>query len=124
MAIAGFSGLALIYGGILILSLHRSSLISAPFSSRVLRFYGRISYGVYLWHYLLALYSESLSGWVRSVLHQPTMASLLSFSLTLLLITLIAQVSYRYLERPFLLLKRRFEPAPSASSSGVSAYSP
>lgn len=70
----------------------------------VLRYARRISYGVYLWHYLLALYSESLSGWVRSVLHQPTMASLLSFGLTLLLITLIAQVSYRYLERPFLLL--------------------
>jgi peptidoglycan/LPS O-acetylase OafA/YrhL len=57
---------------------------------RPLRYFGRVSYGVYLWH--LPLYA--MLGWKLGIL--VTLA--------------VAALSYRYVEQPFLRRKRRAAP--------------
>ncbi len=66
---------------------------------------GRVSYGLYVYHYplIMLVYLElprMLSGWGLRIA-QP----LVAFVLTLL----VASVSYRYLENPFLRMKDRFQ---------------
>lgn len=60
---------------------------------------GVVSYGMYLYHMMVIAFLSLFS------LHR----ELLSFILVLLLTTLVAEISYRYFELPFLNIKRRFE---------------
>jgi peptidoglycan/LPS O-acetylase OafA/YrhL len=82
----------------------RSRLASSP----TLLYLGKISYGLYVYHLL--------AGWIAS--HLLNMASSafrggMRFLLALGITILLAAVSYRYLEAPFLTLKRRFTYVPS-----------
>ena len=67
-----------------------------------LRWVGRRAYGVYLYHLpvvmVLGFQVDALPGWARAPL---------ACGVTLAL----AALSYQWIERPFLLLKRRFRPA-------------
>ena len=67
---------------------------------------GRISYGLYLIHF-------TVIGWFSS-LWWPW-----SFVLSLAVSVLLAEASYRFLERPFLRLKERFTPASEEASSNA-----
>jgi peptidoglycan/LPS O-acetylase OafA/YrhL len=84
----------------LILSLtgRPASLVSKLFSIAPIVAIGRVSYGIYLWHWPLLLEA-------RYLLPDSRMAALLA---TLASIP-IAFASYNFLEKPFLRLKRRFE---------------
>lgn len=106
---AGYSMLALLSGVVLVLSFYPTTIVHRVCNWKVLRFYGKYSYGVYLWHYLFSAQFGMLRNWVQ--LHAPVsfVASLFSFGLILLCSTLVAAASYRLIERPFLQLKRRFE---------------
>lgn len=72
----------------------RPRLLRAP----VLLYLGKISYGLYVFHQLAIFCGPQI------VMHQPGFRILSSFVLTVLL----AMLSYRYLESPFLRLKDRF----------------
>jgi peptidoglycan/LPS O-acetylase OafA/YrhL len=72
---------------------------SRIFRSNWLRFFGKISYGLYLWQQFF-LVSKG-PGW----------GSLREFPLNVAIPILIAVTSYRFLESPFLRWKRRYEPA-------------
>lgn len=80
------------------------ALLQPPFSWLV--YLGRISYGLYVFHLLaLALVAKLLIvEWGVPLNFEARV--LVSFSLTVLL----AVISYRWLEQPFLLLKKRFSP--------------
>lgn len=80
------------------------------FSSRTLRECGRVSYGMYLFHwplYVLAMptlkrWNETLSPWSATALH------LALVPLGSLVVFLLARASYRFFEAPILSLKARF----------------
>ena len=72
---------------------------SLPF----LRYLGRISYGLYVFHRLCYVIAESAFGSTRGLAHYFVIV-LTAFGLTLIL----AATSYRFFERPFLRLKERF----------------
>jgi peptidoglycan/LPS O-acetylase OafA/YrhL len=73
---------------------------------------GRISYGLYLWHFPIYL-------WTRDALEKGWLVTLVGLPLTFLL----AAASFRYVEQPFLRYKKRFErrsrAAPEASGDAV-----
>jgi peptidoglycan/LPS O-acetylase OafA/YrhL len=77
---------------------------SGLLSRKPLTYLGKISYGLYALHggalWIVGLVSTSLPFAVR-------------FALSLALSVALASVSYRYLERPFLLVKQRFTVVPS-----------
>ncbi len=71
---------------------------------RVLRYLGKISYGLYAYHYLcLMVVGKAIA---RVLLTGTSLTTaLIAFPLTIA----IAAISYRYIETPFLLMKERFE---------------
>jgi peptidoglycan/LPS O-acetylase OafA/YrhL len=74
---------------------------------RWLRDLGRISYGVYLWHYPVTLAAErGLASWTP----------IERFPLVAVISIGVAAVSFRYVESPFLRLKDRFEPTVQADT--------
>ncbi len=78
------------------------------FNTRILRFLGKISYGLYIIHFpiFLLLYSRIVN-WGIANLHWKGLAMELSASLTCLLIALLLSVlSFRYYESFFLRLRR------------------
>lgn len=108
-------GLSLInlYGAtLLICALKPGSLTFRCLNLRPLRFLGRISYGAYILHDLPhPLYFGLVT---RLLAHRPPDANLterLTMLLALVCTILLASLSYRYFETPFLNLKERWAPS-------------
>lgn len=112
LAIVGYTTFAFLWGLLVNEALdNRSPLLHRVLGNRLLRFFGTISYGLYIFHWpLYVLFRRSLQQWSEDrwpALPGPLVASLLT---TLLAIGL-AWFSYRFFETPFLRLKRHFAPA-------------
>jgi peptidoglycan/LPS O-acetylase OafA/YrhL len=98
-------GMACIIAG----SLESGSLLYRFLASPVARWTGRLSYSLYLWHYLLfyAIANEF------SFISQPNRV-LIGWPLAFA----VACLSYYLVEMPFLRLKRRFEPVERRPTTG------
>lgn len=105
----GYSALAVFYASLLTLGLHENTFVARFLSLGVLRFYGRYSYGLYLWHYIFSVQVHHFIDWTATVVPTPAAASLLSFIVVLLGATAVAVLSFRFIEAPFLQLKHRYE---------------
>jgi peptidoglycan/LPS O-acetylase OafA/YrhL len=108
----GFSLLAIVAACLIGLALIPGSLVNRVGNNAVLRFYGRYSYGLYVWHYLCRPLCQRWIVAVRSTVHQDAVAGLISLVTLLGLFTTIAVISFRWFEAPFLALKNRFVPGP------------
>jgi peptidoglycan/LPS O-acetylase OafA/YrhL len=98
----------------------RPPVLAPLLELRPMVYIGRISYGLYLWHFpiYIILRSEVESGLIVALV-----GLLLTFA--------VAALSYRYVEQPFLRLKKRFDaptrpspvrpPRPAAASPATSA---
>ncbi len=82
----------------IILNLIGGGFLSRLFENRFLIYTGRISYGLYLWHYPVFRY-------LRAAYH---MNAKLIFVLGGIIAYCLAVISFTVVERPFLRLKRRF----------------
>jgi peptidoglycan/LPS O-acetylase OafA/YrhL len=104
-------GLTLIdlYAALVILTaIQPESLLFRPLSRAPLRWLGRISYGAYVFHDAPhALYSRFAASIAPN--HTTSATTLIALVCTLVL----ASLSYRFFESPFLRLKSRFSPHPS-----------
>lgn len=83
------------------------------FIPRPLIYLGRISYGLYVFHYLCRDMAVALlSGWTRSGIWngrlQVALHNVAVLAISLLFTITLAALSYRFLERPFLRLKEKF----------------
>lgn len=91
---------------------NRSSVLTKILESRWLVGIGRVSYGMYIFHwavyvYVFARFLPAHSTWMKLVLFIPYAA----------LVYLIARLSYHFYEAPFLKLKDRF--FPKRGESGI-----
>ncbi|SDD63580.1 acyltransferase family protein [Niabella drilacis] len=110
------SGWACILLGALLMFL---SMLGTPgkYLPKPVIFLGRISYGLYMFHnlfyYLIYhLYKDQLTLFA-TWLHLPEQKNNIGFVLAFIGTVVTAMLSYRFLERPFLHLKRRFTVIPS-----------
>lgn len=117
---------ALFFGAVTLLSLRPSSeLIPRAFRSRALRFFGKYSYGLYVYHGLLTWYFDEAAVEARldALLgnHWLTIAAKAAIGVSLS--TVVAVLSYELFEKRFLSLKRFFEarqaPQRAAPTAGV-----
>ena len=108
----GMTLVDLLAGALILLSLSPGSVLYRVFTLRPLRWLGRISYGAYIFHDMPHLMYVRAAIWVGASvpfvnLHVRSSAALLALPCTLLLATL----SFRYFESPFLRLKERLAPS-------------
>ena len=109
-------GWALVLAGTVLLFL---SLLGAQerYLPAPIVYLGRISYGLYLFHELVYyLIFHTWKAWLASLsemLHVASWRGGLGTALAFCLTVLMAHLSYRFYERPFLQLKRRFTFVPS-----------
>ncbi len=82
--------------------------MTALFDKLLLRFFGRYSYGLYLFHGLYFVYLRHLSGRLEHLLHSGLLAQLLIAVFGFLFSIALAVLSYHFFEAPILCLKRRF----------------
>jgi peptidoglycan/LPS O-acetylase OafA/YrhL len=104
----GYSVFAGLYVSILGLALVPGSLVDRVGTIRVLRFYGRYSYGFYIWHELPAPVTYVWRAWFLRSIRPFSLAQMVYEMAMLALFTGAAVLSYHLLERPFLRLKSHF----------------
>lgn len=111
------AGWAIVLAGTLLVFL---SLLGTPsrYLPPVVIYLGRISYGLYLFHemvyFLIFQTGKTQLTRVCEALHLVAWRGGVGTAATFLLTILLAHISYRFYERPFLRLKRRYTYVPSA----------
>jgi peptidoglycan/LPS O-acetylase OafA/YrhL len=113
---AAVTAFALLAGGLIAASHYRRPLLHKFLTTRPLLLMGKLSYGMYVYHLVIyfamaSFYRHILEG--RLHLGQSIPLAIVFLALTICLTTAIAMFSFRYIETPFLKLKRFF-PSPAA----------
>ena len=108
----GMTVVDLLSAVLILLSLQRGTVLYRVLTIRPLRWLGRISYGAYVFHDLPHMLYVRLAIWVGALIpfvgiHVRSSAALIALPCTLLL----ASLSFRYFESPFLRLKERLAPS-------------
>lgn len=109
LALAGYTTFAMIFGLLVNQAVTRETkLINLLLNIRLLKFFGRISYGFYMFHWpVYLLLSPYLYSWAKEFTGGWTTQFIASLLSTLAAIT-ISCLSFNYFERRFLKLKNRF----------------
>ncbi len=106
LAIAGYTTFAMMFGLLVNEAVTgETKIITRVFTMPVLRFFGKISYGFYIFHWPVYLL---LTPWLYSHVSKYLSGNLLSFLVSLLatiVAVFISWISYRYYESHFLKLK-------------------
>lgn len=127
MASVGYTLIAVLSACILSLSLIPGTLTQRVGSNALLRFFGRYSYGLYIWHYLPLKIFTPWDESFRHVIHPVILADIVYALAMLALFTIWALVSYHGFEAFFLKMKSRFvasqvmAPRETGSQSEVTA---
>ena len=116
--------LAVFFSGLLLCALHNGSVWQRAACVSPLRFFGKYSYGLYLFHYTIVSALSPLRPVIAVRLHSKLLGVLLPGTAALVLSIGAAWLSFRYFESPFLRLKRRFERAPGPVSEPDAAPLP
>ena len=104
----GFTLFATASLGLLLWTLSPDTIAAQLFSNRILRFFGKYSYGLYILHYFLMALRLPLYHVVWRLTHQHTLALLIPGIVMIGGSLVLALFSFHLLERPFLRLKDRF----------------
>jgi peptidoglycan/LPS O-acetylase OafA/YrhL len=104
----GYSAIGACSACVIYLAQQGSSWVATLFDQPFLQFFGRYSYGLYVFHGLYFVYLRHLSGTVEHRLHSGLLAQLLIIAFGFILSIALALLSYHFFEAPILKLKRRF----------------
>ena len=104
----GYSSIAALSASFIYLAQQGSNWVSTLFDQPFLQFFGRYSYGLYLFHGLYFVYLRHMSGVVEQRVHSGLLAQLLMVVLGFGLSIALALLSYHLFEAPILKLKYRF----------------
>jgi len=109
MPTVGFTFIGLGSAALIALSL-RTGMVQSVFRNFILRFFGKYSYGLYVYHYSLdEALKAPLRTWLYGHIHSKGMSVILEALLVGALSVFIAVLSYHLYEVQFLRLKRFFE---------------
>jgi peptidoglycan/LPS O-acetylase OafA/YrhL len=107
MAIVGYTTFAVLFALLVNEGVEgKSKVISIIFNNKILKFFGKISYSLYVFHWPLhLLILPYIMKWISISLDQRIYVLIVSASLTTLAGILLSILSYRYFERYFIRLK-------------------
>jgi len=109
MGTAGFSLLTLVSGSLLVLGVSRYGLVRKIFSLQALRTLGKYSYGLYLYHFPLAVVLDRMKPMLGSALHSENLGKVVFVAVSLGINLGVAWVSFRLIEAPIMTWKKRFD---------------
>jgi peptidoglycan/LPS O-acetylase OafA/YrhL len=116
----GFTVIGLSCATLVAMALRPSSITQRVFENSILRFYGKYSYGLYVYHYSVSGFlATPTRAFVNNHLHSKLLGVLAGACLVMAVTVPIAVLSYHFYEAPFLKLKRFFSynrPAPVQST--------
>jgi peptidoglycan/LPS O-acetylase OafA/YrhL len=110
MNTVGFTLIASFYCCILALAIIPGTLTERIGNNRILRVFGRYSYGLYLFHYLPEPVCARFLGTFVLYIHPAALAGMVYVFVVLVVFTGFAALSYELFEKRFLRLKQRFVP--------------
>jgi peptidoglycan/LPS O-acetylase OafA/YrhL len=110
---------ALCFCSMVMASLHGPLAVQRFFCNRVLTFFGKYNYGLYVFHFLFGyfLVTRRTADVVAPFVGSHVLAMLLQALVATGAAVLLALASYHGFEKHFLKLKARFPPAPSARTT-------
>jgi peptidoglycan/LPS O-acetylase OafA/YrhL len=104
----GYSMIAIVYGCVLAIMLVPDTFLSRIGRAPALRFFGKYSYGLYIWHQLPSPIVITWEPWFTRKIHPLVLGQTVYAVVMLGFSSAVAVLSYHFLERPFLRLKSRF----------------
>jgi peptidoglycan/LPS O-acetylase OafA/YrhL len=109
LSLVGYTTIAMMFGLLVNEAVTRSTkMINVLFGSPVLRFFGRISYGFYIFHWpVYLLLTPVFLKWFSA--NSDNWSQFWTSVLATAAAILVSWLSYQYYEKPFLRLKDRFE---------------
>jgi peptidoglycan/LPS O-acetylase OafA/YrhL len=115
----GFTMIAFASAGLLVLAVLRNGVVHQLFNTQALRTVGKYSYGLYLYHFPLAVLLDPIKPVLQSLLHAEVPAKLLFVIFSLAANLSVAWASFVFIEWPIMWLKSRFKYAnkPSLEST-------
>ncbi len=119
VGVCGFTLIAITCGALLLLAIDPSTWLTRVLQRRPLLFLGRLSYGLYVFHFIpLGLVAKA---YLRL---QPYHIQLTVQPLTFAALVGVAWLSFRFYESPFLRLKSVLAPQQSSPAGGADPYRP
>jgi peptidoglycan/LPS O-acetylase OafA/YrhL len=106
LTILGYPLLAAMFTSLLLQALERGSLAARLGNLRILRFFGKYSYGLYVYHYLLSPLTAGTQSWFQVKLHSRLLGGLTYVCVVFLATTVVAMLSFQLYEKQWLKLKR------------------
>jgi peptidoglycan/LPS O-acetylase OafA/YrhL len=100
--------LSLFFAALLLLGLNEATPLAKLLSSRFMIHIGRISYGLYLYHILTYFWCDQLLVRLAPLMGQGLSFYLIGAVMKFAVTYVVALLSYRYVELPFLQLKSKF----------------
>jgi peptidoglycan/LPS O-acetylase OafA/YrhL len=105
----GFSLIGISCASLIAMSLRPGSRTKQLFNNPVLRFFGKYSYGLYVFHYLLGgLLTQPVRFFIDAHFHRKVLGVIAGAIVVFSASTLAAILSYHFFESPFLKLKKHF----------------
>ena len=105
----GYTLLAFAGSALIGMALRNGTLTQRFFTAAPLRWLGRYSYGLYLWHWIVNILTASLgAGFFAHFLTSPALIRLARAAVQLAIALPLAVASFHFYEKPFLKLKRFF----------------
>jgi peptidoglycan/LPS O-acetylase OafA/YrhL len=109
IATIGYSVIAIAYGALLLGSLRERGWLEHVFSSRLLRLFGKYSYGLYLYHLPLAAVLNPLKVYLIAETHSFLTGRAIYLASAFVINLMIAVLSFHLFESPILRFKSHFQ---------------
>jgi peptidoglycan/LPS O-acetylase OafA/YrhL len=108
LATAGYSAIAAFCASVIYLAREGDAWTTKLFDRSFFRFFGRYSYGLYLFHGIYFIYLRHLSGRLQDRLHSGLLGQLLIVGFGFGVSVALAVLSYHAFEAPILKMKSKF----------------